>query len=228
MFYSHAELADYWGVSQAQLRRWFIQGDLAAYVWLPLMSVFKRSESGIKTELCHWEGYASISRHYCFRLFRGGSVRLREFSCRESGELHALPESADDLIIQMDDLVVLEDDVHGFKGGKACGALASEAAFEKDSADECYVADSSFKIISHKGMVYRFGNMQAAILCALYEGAQVGKPWQSGKRLLQQAGSQSFSLSNVFKRNPIWRELILSDGRGAYKMDTRRIVISSQ
>jgi hypothetical protein len=66
------------------------------------------------------------------------------------------------------------------------------------------------------GRSFRFRGVQAAIVRHLYDSAVQGKPWVSGKRLLRDAGSQSTRLLDVFKRHSNWRELIESDGCGAY------------
>ncbi|MBB5354041.1 hypothetical protein HNR46_004313 [Haloferula luteola] len=52
----------------------------------------------------------------------------------------------------------------------------------------------------------------------LFQAAKDGKPWLNGKQLLHDGGSQSYTLSNLFKRKPVWRKLIHSDGRGYYRM----------
>jgi len=78
--------------------------------------------------------------------------------------------------------------------------------------------DPTFRHVSFKGRDFLFGPVQAAVVKQLYTAAKSGEPWQSGKKLLQDAGSESFSLRNVFARQPYWRELIESDSRGLYRL----------
>ncbi len=220
------DLSAEWHVSHAQMRLWLSTGRLFARVWLPVMSVYEQIEvnGDRQLRLCHWEGYIDLSRHYCHRVFRTGQVDLREIVCSESKKQYVLPEAADSIVITLNDLVVSEDECVRFLGELSDQGIVLENAthgLRSKSANEIQSVDTAFKIVRFQGEDYRFGDLQAKILCLLRDAALRGDPWQNGKRLLAQAGSQSFTLSNVFKRNPIWRELILSDGRGSYRIDPR-------
>jgi hypothetical protein len=67
-------------------------------------------------------------------------------------------------------------------------------------------------------LTFRLGEVQARIVRRLYEAAMAGEPWIDGKLLLRDAGSRSLRLSNVFKSQPRWRDLIEMDGRGNYRL----------
>jgi hypothetical protein len=79
-----------------------------------------------------------------------------------------------------------------------------------------HTADFSEVVIG--GRAFRFRGVQAAILRHLHNSAGEGKPWVAGKQLLRDAGSHSTRLLDVFKRHPDWRDLIESDGCGAYRL----------
>jgi hypothetical protein len=81
--------------------------------------------------------------------------------------------------------------------------------------------DPTYRIVRINDRDYRFGETQARVLRLLSEAAYKGEPWQNGKHLLRLAGSQSFSLSNLFKRHSVWRELVLSNKRGFYRLNER-------
>lgn len=237
--YALSDLKICWKVRSSDLQQWLSDGDLQAHVWLPVMSAYKMLESAEGEtyrriwELCHWEGYVPISRHFCHRLFRHGRVRLREFESCPSGERYSLPETAEDLVIELEDLVVLEKERLRFEDSHCLSGMCDEIEPFKPHSQDAetdaggFSADSAFKIIRYEGNEYRLGDMQAKVLLQLYESAKDGEPWQSGKRLLEQAGSQSFTLSNLFKRNPVWRKVVLSDGRGAYRLSHKLTRISS-
>ena len=227
--YYLSELKLSWGVADAELRRWIVGGKLVTHVWLPLMSVFGRrypaDSASSGWELRHWEGFCGVSRDYCFRLFRSGKINLREFHNDEGSESYRLPDTAEDLVVYLDDLVVLEQERRRFEGvmelvnsEDSRFAARNSPPTEKSAR---YVADSAFKIVRYGDDEYVMGNMQAAVLRELHERSNEGSPWQSGKAVLRSVGSQSYSLSNVFKRNPIWREIVLSDGRGCYRIASR-------
>lgn len=82
-----------------------------------------------------------------------------------------------------------------------------------------HTADFSEVIVD--GRTFRFRGVQIAIVRHLHESAEEGKPWVAGKQLLRAAGSQSTRLLDVFKRHPDWRDLIESDGCGAYRLKLR-------
>ena len=163
-----------------------------------------------------------MSRHYCHRLFRHGSIHLREFIADQKEARYTLPEAAEDISIHLDDLVVLAAEsrrfelTYGLLSPGRGGVAANQESGETPLETSYLITDCDFKMIKHSGKEYRLGDIQARILRQLFESAKDGHPWQNGKKLLQNAGSQSYNLSNVFKRNPIWKELIISDGRGSY------------
>ena len=227
LFYALADLKDCWQISRTELKQWLTNGDLKAQVWLPLMSAYKiklvMDGAAMKQapKLCHWEGYISLSRHSCMRLFKSGEIRVREFNCSENQDRYCLPETADDIIISIDDLVILADERQRFEDDHDmtghCTYLRPVTDNGCEGSGNIYT-DPDFKIVRVEGAEHRLGDIQANILRQLYESAKDGRPWQNGKKLLQQAGSQSYNLSNIFKHKPIWKKLVLSDGRGSYRV----------
>lgn len=217
------ELLRAWGVGASELRRWLADGRLRAHVWLPVMSVYRALEvAECSADLCHWEGYAAMSPCCCYRLFRSGQVRLREFVCGRSGERYELPGRADDVVVELGDLVILDAEKSRFEveGNAKAASLAGRC---EESPGDRFESDSSFKLIKYLGNEYRLGDLQAAVLKELWRRAKEGDPWQSGKAVLSRVGSQSYSLSSLFRRNPVWRELVQSDGRGSYRLRTDKV-----
>lgn len=226
--YTLPEIKERWKASWSELRNWLYSGDLVAHVWLPVMSAYKtnhRIEGGrilSIQELSHWEGHIPISRHFHHRLFKFGKVSIRDFTCPDTHELYSIPGSVEDVIINFEDLVIFNEDRNRHeaklrKGGEPIRPERPTASNDAlRSRNGCM--DANCKIVQCQDQTYHFGDMQAAIIRLLREAALSGEPWQSGKRLLQKVGSQSYSLSNVFKKHPIWRELIVSDRRGSYRL----------
>jgi hypothetical protein len=66
---------------------------------------------------------------------------------------------------------------------------------------------------------YTLGLIQAEVVRALHAAALTGAPWQNGKAILSAAGSRSLKMSDVFKSQTRWRALILSNGRGSYRLN---------
>ena len=234
-FYTLRDLTDCWEVSVTDLQEWLINGELNASVMLPLMSVYEVEQHVVANRqritpiLRHWEGYAAISRHYCTRLFKYNYIHLRSFNCAETNASLSLPETAQDIQISSKELLILRAErlrfekrygySHNFSG-------RSVQSSERENGVPSYAgisADPSFRIVYLNGKECRFGEKQSSVLRLLHKASLSDEPWKHGKLLLQQAGSQSFTLSNIFKRKPVWRELVISDGRGNYRLiDTIR------
>jgi hypothetical protein len=213
----------------SDLRQWLSEGVMTPVIWLPVMSVVELTiESGRETDaLRHWKGYVRMSEHQCRRVFRHGLIALREFSTLDGERSFRLPETSDDWIITLEDLVILEAERKRMEG-KYPGLLnqhRSEAETKApiSTSPVANVIDPTYRIVRVDGQEYRFGEIQAKILRRLADAANAGEPWQSGKVLLSEADSQSFSLGNLFKRNPVWRELIVSNRRGFYRLNERFI-----
>ncbi|WP_367872967.1 hypothetical protein [Luteolibacter sp. Populi] len=221
-----ADLSDRWKVPSSVIGQWLTGGDLTALVWLPIMSVVELQGDSMEAEshsLCHWEGYIHISAHQCRRLFRQEWIALREFFSQDRRRRLRLPEAADDLIVELHDLVILEAERRRFETAYPAltGAPLSSAGSQPQPPQAPAPAiDPTFRVVQlDGGREVRFGETQAKVLRLLADAARQGEPWQSGKVLLGGAGSQSLSISNLFKRHPAWRELIVSNGRGFYRLE---------
>ena len=65
--------------------------------------------------------------------------------------------------------------------------------------------------------------MQAKVVKILHQTHLENDPWRSGKAVLLEAGSASMQMFQVFRshKDPHWRLLIDSDGRGLYRLNIR-------
>ena len=225
VFYSLKDIESLWGVSLSEIMQWILYGDLNACVWLPLTVVYKVTEEFdegriIQTkELCHKEGFINVHSHNCRNLFRHEQTELRAF-CDAHGEgNYLLPDEGLSFFIKTSELVILEEERKRFERDyTGLGEMKRPRSIGLRDIDLLNPFDPSFKTVRYEGSEYQFGDIQAAVLQKLYEASQRGELWINGKRLLAQAGSQSLNVSNVFKRNRIWRKLITSDGRGRYRL----------
>lgn len=217
-YYSIDELARAWNDKTEVLQHWIVRGYLNAVVWFPLMVVFEVVQSDPMP--CPWEGFAKLSRHHCTRLFRKGSLTMRHFICEESGTDYALPDTADDLIITEADICILHQERVRFESEYQLAGRTDKKVIATSRPTNNF--DPTFRVVMVNGQKVRMGVLQARVLELLYQADLNDEPWQNGKRLLQQAGSESYTLANLFKRKPEWRELVESNGLGEYRI--RKIV----
>lgn len=61
--------------------------------------------------------------------------------------------------------------------------------------------------------------MQASVVRQLHEAWSAGQHWMSGKQLLTKAGANTLRMRDLFKTHPGWQTLLLSDGRGHYRIN---------
>lgn len=220
--YPLPDLAARWLVSLPDIHDWLTGGELIAAVWLPIMSVIEKRCPGVDhvggSVLSHWEGYAGLTAAQSRRLLRNGRIALREFSSLDGKGVYQLPEAKDDIMVMVADVIVTEPERRRFEELYP-GLRDSEGRAVSSAPSGVFPADPTFRsIVGREGKEHRFGTLQARVLRLLADSAEKGDPWQSGKSLLREAGSQSYSLSNLFKRHPAWRELIESDRRGYYRL----------
>lgn len=211
-FYELSELSSEWEACSGKLKRWLISGVLKPHVWLPVLIVLKRCRLAdapaevTQNDYDHYEGFIPLNGQHCQRMYRLGQLSLRDFRSGCGDYHYQLPDSSDDILIKPEDLIILDEDKQRFEQ-KHLAAKDLEQVF-----------DPEFRIVEVDGIAYRFGEMQSAILRRLHAAAIDGEPWQNGKKLLHAVGSESFSLSNVFKHKPVWRKLVQSDSRGHYRI----------
>lgn len=211
-YYELEELSLEWDVCGRRLKRWLISGMLKSHFWLPVLSVVERCptpESHAPDRLRHFEGFVPLSGQHCLRLFRSGKLTVRRFKEKNTSYYLELPETSDDILVNANDLLILESDKVYFE--------REHIVFSKDPHKALRI-DPDFRAIEINGETHHFGKIQSAILCYLNQAAIDGEPWQNGKQLLHAVGSESFTISNVFKHKPIWRQLIESNGRGLYRL----------
>lgn len=212
VYYGIEELKEEWRVCANKLKKWLISGELRSHLWLPVMSVYSLKECfeneafKVTQKLEHFEGFVPLTNQHCLRLFRCGELTLRNFSSHCGSNRYLLPDSSEDICARVDDLLVLDEERERFELEHGLGAIQNNETTE------------DMRTIIIDGQTHYFGEMQAKVLQLLHQAAVDGEPWQNGKQLLQQVGSESFTLSNVFKHKPVWKDIIESDGRGYYRL----------
>jgi len=144
-------------------------------------------------------------------ILRRGYYVVSEFKAEPGRFLSVCPPSTP-VRVEPVDLLITDSEAARFEDEFGLSDPSSEVP--PQSRELQHTADFSEVIVD--GRAFRFRGVQAAIVRHLHDLAAQGTPWVSGKQLLREAGSQSTRLLDVFKRHPNWRDLIESDGCGAY------------
>ena len=95
----------------------------------------------------------------------------------------------------------------------------SSKSTENQQKENEFEYNADFTHISCNGYIYTLGMLQANVVKILCEASQTDNPWVYGKVALYDAGSTMSKISALFRNVPDWRELILSDGRGQYRLN---------
>ena len=95
-------------------------------------------------------------------------------------------------------------------------------ARDKQTAVSLFSHRNEFAEVFFDGRTYRFGPCQARVVHILHEASKTDSPWLHGKAVLGRAGSSCTRMADLFKAKKAWRELILSDGRGKYRLNIPR------
>ncbi len=100
--------------------------------------------------------------------------------------------------------------------------LAFEIKYEPTAEEENTFAplNEDCTVCIWNGHEQTFGMMQARIIKMLWQARESGDPWIYGKVLLAKSGAGSDRLRGIFgRRNQYWRNLIVSDQKGRYKLN---------
>jgi hypothetical protein len=147
-----------------------------------------------------------------FELHRCGELHLGEFRTPEASTA-SIYYMDSPIFVMIGDLLVRREERDRFESVKRFsgkGLCPDRKGFS---------ASTNYQNICCSGRHFHLGPIQAEVVRALHEAALAGDPWKVGKVILAAAGSRSLRMSDVFKSQKFWRELILSDSRGKYRIN---------
>ena len=146
-------------------------------------------------------------------LFRLGEWRITQFRHVDADYGHLI-QFDDHIDLRLDDLYLRQDERARIEQGYGFGPPRTAC----QTAGGGFQATPDYRAVVIAHRAFKLGPIQAKIVELLHRAARDGVPWQSGKVILTRAGSRCLRMQDVFKSQPGWRELIESDGRGAYRL----------
>jgi len=159
-----------------------------------------------------FSGLLDLCPEDLYSIFRGQEVALTEFQSSDGGYARLADDHAPHKV-RKEDLLIRLEERDRFEVERNRSVRSADAP-----TDGAFRASADYRHVQFKGKSFRFGPIQAAVVCALHKASLSKHPWQNGKSILEQAGSQSFRMSDIFKSQPGWRDLIWSDRRGSYRL----------
>lgn len=100
----------------------------------------------------------------------------------------------------------------------ACLVEDDEIHLARNPTNIEHTAD--YREVRFRGDLYLFGEIQGKVIRRLHEASKTDNPWVSGKTVLKYSGSgdSASKLANLFRRHEAWQKLVLSNGRGEYRL----------
>jgi hypothetical protein len=152
-------------------------------------------------EVRQYSGLLGLRTQDAFALFRDGEALIEYLVDREGQRLRlVIPK-----FVLMGDLVVRD---------------AERQRFERlqPGSKRAVVGKDCFKSFRWEGRSYTFTHLQARFLHRLYDAGLTGQVWANGKATLSDIGSALVKPGDLFRRKPLWRDIVDHDQQGNYRM----------
>lgn len=213
-----------WGISLDDICYAIENGLLRACVWMPLRCLeFCVSRRGRLIVIKHenLEGFMAL-RSQDFRLVCGnGSAKLRTFrSVDDKNYIIRLTYEPPQppLCVRIQDVVVLQADQEAFEQRYQLSTVGMMHP-QRPPDDSRFIHFHDYRHVQLAHHRFQLGDVQARIVRHLHEAAVKNQPWVHGKILIDVAGSHAVRMRDIFKHKKNWRQLILSDDRGYYRLN---------
>ncbi len=220
-------------------KRWFRIGEVAKHWAIPLsdiedyaldemlqLSVFVVD---LPAEMGSWEGSRvgegpalqdlpilngpqPLQRSSLLEIFRDGQAEVRAFRAAQPNTYLHVRSDVREMVVRRDDLIVTREERDRFEREHETASTPEASLVAGVSYND------DFTKVRVDGEWHNFGPKQAAVLRLLRLAGDTGDPWCDGKRLLGDVGSTTSRLVDLFKRRPVWRQLVQADGKGRYRL----------
>lgn len=164
----------------------------------------------VATQVGIYAGLLDLMETDVLKLFKHGEASVEYFHT-ENPNYCKLAEGDDPIRVYLADLLVRDAER---RRAEAWIQAASGKAARPRELTQTY----GYRQVTYNGLEFQFGPIQAAVVEILHQASLSGSPWRSGRSILEEAGSASVRMADVFKSKPEWKRLIQSDRRGLYRL----------
>lgn len=213
-----------WNISTEDLFYAIENGILRACIWLPLRYVERiaiRDSIFVFEKQEHQCGFVGVRPEDCRRICSTGCAKLRIFnSVCEVGHILRLAYEPPqpDISVRISDLIVLREDQQKFEHNYEIPE-ANVVDLYPEKPTERFIATNDYRYVKLGEQEFHLGDIQARIIQMLHDASQSHKPWVHGKTLLHESASNAIRIRDIFKSKKNWRDLIVSDDRGYYRLN---------
>lgn len=211
-----------WKLSQEDMFYAIEDSMLRVCIWLPLryMEIGTiRNRQFIHESHEHVEGFVGVRAEDCHAVFSKGRAGLRRFhAVTKTDQMLRLSDEPPQptISVRYNDLVVLQKDKESFE---KLWELNGDDDLSTPAEPERFSHSNDYRHIMLNGTEFRLGDNQAKIIAMLHDATQSRNPWVHGKTLIYESGVTAPRLRDVFKHRTDWRDLIVSDERGYYRLN---------
>ena len=155
-------------------------------------------------------GLQDLLTRDAFRIFSDGEASVAHFDA-PGDDYVALMEPNDWISVRREQLVIRREERDRVEARyrQAGHTVANGIAFQHEA---------DYRNVRLGSTEMTLGVVQAQVVRVLHAATLTDQPWLDGKRLLSEAGATSMRMSDVFKSKKGWRDLIVSDRRGRYRL----------
>jgi hypothetical protein len=214
-FYTLAELQAAWDMPDqdvyylamsGQLKLTFMVHDTQVRSPLPLMH-YRNREVGR-----NYSGILDLKVRDADTILKAGSAEVWMFEM-PNGDDGRLVSVDDKILVRCDDLLVTHDQREHVERNIL---KLNEPASKPVPIEFEYSWD--YRRVELGSETFSLGPKQARIVGLLHRAYMEGDPWRTGRQLLDHAGSSADRVRDLFKSQSDWTKLIVSDGRGLYRL----------
>lgn len=213
-----AEVAKRWSLATSDLEDYALDEMLQLSVFvvdLPAeMGSWEGNRPGegpLLQDLPILNGPQPLLRSNLLAIFRDEQAEVRAFRSQQPNTYMHIRSDVTAIVVRRDDLIVTREERDRFE--REHGASAPIDALP----DAEFAHNEDFTKVRVAGQWHSFGPKQAAVLRLLKLASEGDDPWRDGKRLLGDVGATTLRLADLFKRRPVWRQLVQADGKGCYR-----------
>jgi hypothetical protein len=218
-WFRFAEIARRWGVTLTDVEDYALAERLEIRVLvadLPAESGWWEEDGGrcfrVPAEYLILNGPQPLLPSSLLEVFRCGQSEVVGFQTSPPGSYLDIRSSAGAIIVRRNDLIITREErdrferEHGLSDGHEPALSGAEHS-------------TDFSRVRIAGEWHSFGPRQSAVLRRLKSASESEHPWVQGKTLLADSGAATMRLIDLFKRKPVWRQLIIADGKGCYRIN---------
>ncbi|MGJ5029100.1 hypothetical protein ACQR1I_19835 [Bradyrhizobium sp. HKCCYLS2038] len=154
-------------------------------------------------------------------IFRVGSGAIARFKPNTPDGFIDLASDEQPIRVRIADLLVTRRERDRFEAAHGIGTTRSaEQPTEANvQSGDAFLHRNNYAEVVLNGEIFRLGILQASVVRELHHAAQSDNPWRHGKELLMNCNASTMRMVDLFKAKRNWRTLIVSDGRGYYRLN---------